>query len=936
MEMNLKLTLSTGLCVAFCGAWQGGLRAQEVQETGRIGQQVEESAIDSLKHLHQELAGGNDAVSFGELLTAQAGVQAVEGGSAGVAPLLMIRGVNTINLYSQPYIYVDGIPVRYTSAMDPFLSVLQPTRFAYVNPHDIRDITIARRGETLSHIGGRGGSGAVYITTDRGEFGGTRVDFSASYGRFMADYSIPRMGADRFRDYLRSYMRENGVPESELENSPLFNSSLPQYNSNTDWLSLISRDASFHDYHVKLKGGDADANYMFSVGYTGKQETLQSTGLERVTMRFNLDYKLSPKFEISNNLSYGNTTLNYLEEGPDWGVHPIFTAATKSPFFHPKAHDPSGAESRSLANVDELGKSNPLALVNSMNNHNEENRVDGLVTAKWTASPELMLHTSLAVNYYNIKEKQYRPALGIVNDLHRIRQNKKRNSSELMFRSDSWVEKTGKWGEANRFSAQAGFLMETYEEKSVFARKVNAGTDDYETLEQGTVDSASGVKYEANLLAFYLRGQLDLLERIRVSANVNLEASSNFGPRGRWGLYPGVRATGDLLERGQTHQVALRAEWGRSGNHGVRGNLYQSLYYPSNYFGSGGVYLGNLANPDIRPEVTDTYDAGITAALFDGRLNLDAGYYYKHTRDLISYRAVPIEIGLDPQFENNGEVVSQGIEIGLDARILNKEGLLWSLYGTVSTLRNEVTALQNGDIVRSLGNVSGIAREGEALGSFYGYRVNGVFRSDSDVNLSKADGTPYKAGDYIIDDVNGDSKINELDRQVIGSALPDLFGSFGTVLEYRRLSLNALFSFSSGNQIYNSLRQQMHLMSDYSNQSPRVEDRWVSESQPGSGLSRAALDDPSSNGVASDLWVEDGSYLKLRRITLSYEVPVSRGLSFLNGLELYLTAENLLTVTGYSGMDPEVIGTFDPLLRGIDFGASPIPRTFLVGLKASF
>src|SRR5690606_6211070 len=131
----------------------------------------------------------------------------------------------------------------------------------------------------------------------------------------------------------------------------------------------------------------------------------------------------------------------------------------------------------------------------------------------------------------------------------------KRNSSELMFRSNSWIEKTGQWGAVNTFSARAGLLVETYEEKSVFARKINAGTDDYETLEQGTVDSASGVKYESNLLAFYLRGQVDLLERIQVSANINLEASSNFGPDGRWGIYPGITATGDLLDRGQAHQV---------------------------------------------------------------------------------------------------------------------------------------------------------------------------------------------------------------------------------------------------------------------------------------------------------------------------------------------------------------------------------------------
>src|SRR3546814_15513248 len=160
----------------------------------------------------------------------------------------------------------------------------------------------------------------------------------------------------------------------------------------------------------------------------------------------------------------------------------------------------------------------------------------------------------------------------------------------------------------------------------------------------------------------------------------------------------------------------------------------------------------------------------------------------------------------------NGWGASQRIEISLDARILEKEDVSWNIYGHVSTLKNEIKTLENGDIVRSLGGVSGIARKGEALGSFYGYKVLGVFGYGAAVDLRKADGTAYKPGDYIVEDVNGSSKINEMDQQVIGSALTDLFGSVGTVLQYRRMSLNAMFSFSSGNEIYNSLNQQMHLI----------------------------------------------------------------------------------------------------------------------------
>lgn len=940
MKMNSGILYAgIGLiCILTPGS---GLFAQELSmaDSVAIGQNVKE---DSLSKGGQSPGQGEtlplqtDAVSFAELLSGKAGVRVLENGVAGAAPRLMIRGLHSINLPVSPLIFVDGVPVRYDQVMASFLSSYEPTRFGFVNPNDIADAYIAREGAELSAAGGRGSNGAIYLSTDRGAFGGTRVDFSATYGILSADYAIDHMGAAQFKDYLRSYMRENGTPEEELNAHPIFDPSLPQYNNNTDWLDMLTRKASFHDYHVKLKGGDADANYMFSIGYTGKEETIDEAGLERVSLRFNLDYKLSQQFEISNNLSYANTSSNYFEQGPDWDVHPVYTAVSKAPFLHYKAYNDAGQLTDLTAGVDELGKSNPWALVNSMQNDNEDNRVDGLIKAKWTPSDGLTLNSSLAVNYFNKKEQQYRPSLGIAPDLNRIRQNAKRNSSELMLLSNTWVEKSGSWGANNHLTAQAGVWIETYEDKSVYARKINAGTDDYETLEQGTVDSASSVKYEHNLLSFYLRGTLDLSDRVHVAANINLEGSSNFGSKQRWKIYPGITASADLLPTGGPAMLSLNAGWGRSGNRNLRGAFYQNLYYPANYFGYGGAYLGNVANEDIRPEITDTYDIGLTLKLFEDRLRVNGGYYYKYTSDLITSKTVPIEIGLGPQFENSGDIASHGLELGLEATVVQQEDFNWQLYGNISTISSRIEELPNGDIIRSLGNVSGIAREQEAPGSFYGYRIKGVFQTQAEVNLSRADGTSYQAGDYIIEDLNGDAVINELDRQVIGSALPELFGSFGTSLSHRRFSLDALFTFSSGNEIYNAFNQQMHLMKDYSNQSPGVAGRWISESQPGEGLSRAALDDPSFNGVTSDRWVEDGSYLRLKRLTLSYDIPVNGKLDFFRRLRLCVTAENLLTFSDYSGLDPEVVSVADPLLRGIDFGASPLPQSFLFGLKASF
>lgn len=878
----------------------------------------------------------SDAVTFGELLPGNAGVFVQQNGVVGNAPLLMVRGINTINLNATPYVFIDGVPMKYTRSLSSFLSTYEPSRFGFINPNDIRAIDISKQGNELSVLGGRGSNGAVFIETDRGELGGTKIDLSVRFGWMTADYDVDRMGASQFKNYLRNYLLENGSSENELNSNPVFDPSLPKYNANTDWLNLVTRSANFQDYHLKLKGGDGDACYMFSVGYTQKGETIEESDLQRVNMRFNLDYKLSHKIEISNNLSYTNMTSAYAEQGFNYAVNPVFVAVTKAPSLSPYLYSPTGELTRQLSNYDELGKSNPLALVNNMKNSNEENRVDGIISAKWAIATQTVLKSAFAFNYFNMKEQQYRPSWGIVKDMDRVRQNAKRNSSEFLITWNTWLEKNGPLGTSDSYSTKTGFFVESTEEKSIFVRKINAGSDDYETLKEGVVDSTSNINYQSKLLTFYFNGNIDLFNRLALSANINVEGSSNFGSKGRWGIYPGLQGTFDLLERNGKNQISLQAGWGRSGNNDLRGYYHYNLYYPANYYGYGGVYFGNIANENIQPEITNTFDLGTQFSLFNKRLTIGGAYYLKNTSDLIVQRAVPIELGLDPQFENNGDVVSRGFEFDVAVDLINRKDMNWSVYGNLSTLNSEVKELNNGEIIKSLGTISTISREGEAPGAFYGYKIKGVFQSVGDVSLSKPDGSDYKPGDYRMEDINGDHKINDADRQLIGSALPDFFGSFGTSFRFKRLSLNALFTYSAGNDIYNRFNQQMHTMKDYSNQSPDVAGRWVSPEQPGTGLSRAAYDDPSGNSFASDLWVEDGSYLRLKNITLNYQVPVAGKLKFFRELNVYFTGENLLTFTNYSGFDPEVVSSSDPMLRGIDFGASPVPQSYVLGIKMSF
>src|SRR5690606_27995515 len=243
---------------------------------------------------------------------------------------------------------------------------------------------------------------------------------------------------------------------------------------------------------------------------------------------------------------------------------------------------------------------------------------------------------------------------------------------------------------------------------------------------------------------------------------------------------------------------------------------------PVNYFGSGAVYLGNIANANLGPEITDTYEVKAQARPFGEYLNLSVGYYQKLTHNLITHKSILDEYGISGLFENAGKVRNSGFEVALTSQLINRDRLKWSLAASVSTLENKVLDLPNGDIQQVLGSFSGIAREGQALGSFYGYNVLGVFEDDAAVDVQKSDGTPYRAGDYRIEDINGDGKINSLDKKVIGSPLPKIFGHFSTDVRYGRWGLSALVNFAQGADIYNAFNQQMHRMEDYANQDPSV------------------------------------------------------------------------------------------------------------------
>lgn len=911
--------------------------AQSARQKGHLPDSLK------MKELPEVVAGdwkqiySNNASLFFDqgLMGRETGVYTSRGGFVGNAGVMMLRGVNTVSLSSAPYIIVDGVPVRQVRSLNPFVSGLTQSNIGFISPLDVAGVKVLRSGYESSAWGGRAANGVIDVDIDKGVLGSTSIDLMARVGLTHTNYSYDVMNSTNYRGYLYEYMQLMGKTLKELESNILFDPTHEKYKHNTNWLNEFKKDGLFHDYQLKMRGGDGDTRYMFSLGYASQDENIKEANSQRFNMRFNLDYKITSKISISNYLSYAYGTSRFFSEGTDWDINPVYLALTKAPFMSQNEYDDNGVRIERLADKDVLGKSNPAVFKDNLKMTGNENRVDGIIKARWQMNRQMGLATYFSASYNSAIEQMNRLSYGIVADQNRERQNSKRNYSNYLLRWDTYFDAQGEVANGLSYFGKAGFVLETEEEKMTYGRRINPATDDFETLNNGTMDSITNMNFTHNMLSFYLNGKLTYQNLATLGANLRVESSSNFGPKGRWTLYGGLDLAVNLL-RSNDYQADLFANWGRTGNNDIRGFYQYTLYAPTTYLGYGGVYLGNVRNEDLKPEITNNYEAGVNTRLFADVLELSASYYYRKTTGLLTQRAVAIEVGLDPQFENNGDVVNQGVEVAANVNIINTK-VKWSVFANISTLKNEVKSLRNGDIVNTMDKFTGIAREGEALGSFYGYKVMGVFKNADEVKgLKRADGTLYQAGDYQMADRNSDGIINSQDMQVIGSPLPDFYGGFGTTVGFKGLTLSALFSYSYGNDVYNLFNQKMHAMEDMSNQSVDVMNRWVSESLTGNGeLPRAAYGDPSGNFNTSDKWVEDGSYLRLKNISLSYQVPLKKTTGFFKGLNVFVNCNNLFTVSGYKGFDPEVFSSVNPLLRGVDTGACPNPQSYIFGVKIS-
>lgn len=874
---------------------------------------------------------------------------------------LFIRGYQSLNRNTQPLIIVDGtiwdIPTESTSL---FLGFTQ-NPLADIDVNDIEKVEILKDASSI--YGAKGANGAIIITTKRSRSTVTRITADMSYGFHQAPRQYDVMNSSEYRTYL-SDIQKGVASLSDMVTS--FNgflgtdknaSDYSTYHNENDWRDNVYRVGGTQHYGISVDGSDDIARYAITLGYTDNRSTISSVDFSRLNARINADITLHKKFNIGTQLFFTYMNSDLQDDGIDANTSPAFISNIKSPFLVPYSYTDDGkALTSTLNDVDVLGVSNPMSLIANAKNTNKHYRFGLSVNPEWTIDNHFRLDGRFSYQLVSTREHYFSPMLGVspvlVDGNSYLNTVKDQSLSQNSLQGHLNLNYTNRFG-MSQVKALVGGRMMYSTLRSSYAEGHNTGNDKVTNLNNSlSYRYVDGVNSHWSSAAVYARADYDYDGRYGVWAILSADASSRFGKDvdgsfrfldGTWGLFPSIGARWNIGHEAflqHAHGVddaEVHLSYGLTGNDDLPGmNRYSYLAGVSLFNTATGLRLSNMANEDLKWESTRKFNAGLSVRLLNDRLSLALDYYRHTTSDLLTLQNVSVGTGQQYQLKNGGKMRNEGIEAQIGVKALNLKHFAWLTDLGLSHYSNKILEISSQEPLSILGGEI-LTQEGSPAGLFYGYRTKGIFSTTAEaqaanLRLQNADASysTFGAGDVWFDDLDGNGIIDQRDRQVIGDPNPDLTGSWSNRFTYRRFTLGVLFTFSLGGDIYNYQRQQLESMTNLWNQSRAVLNRWKNDGQQAT-MPRATYGDPMGNARFSDRWIEDGSYLKLANVSLSYDVPYSN--SYIQGITLWAAATNLYTFTRYLGVDPEVSYQSGTLYQGIDNGLVAHGRSFYLGAK---
>ncbi|MBR3530158.1 MAG: SusC/RagA family TonB-linked outer membrane protein [Bacteroidaceae bacterium] len=894
------------------------------------------------------------------------GLQATnKSGMTGEGACLQLRGIKSLVAENSPLIVINGVPYMPDLNESQIIGGYSRSAFQALNNLDIRNITVLKGAEAAIY-GSMGSNGVILIETDQATSDNmnTRISFSAIVGTNWNNRRIPLMNSQQYKNYL------SDVGLTYYDNMEAFFNDFTfltdpnanqhyLYEYDTDWQKEIYRNSTTMDYLFRVEGGDNIAKYNISLGYMGDKGTLKKTYSDRYNAQINASVLVSKKVEIQAAINTAYLRGQYQEQGMSYETSPLLSAYRHSPLLSPWKSDMYGNLINTYASYwygaiknEDFIVSNPLSIVNTLTGKNRQYDINAKIQLSYKPTNSLSFNGLVGMYYNYNQEEAFIPGINNSDivplfDQYGKAENTIRVGTNHTF--NMFYNLNAAWNkhftEKHKLAANIGFqsIMTNYEYDAAFAR--NSNNDFYQTLgdAQTLGKNFSGYNNKWNWLDFYAHANYTLDNFVKLGVTASYDAATSIGEDAtRFSLYPAADVVFMLkryLADDFVNRLNVYANYGITGNSRFS-SKYGKYYYTSQpYQTIAGIIRANVPNTRIKAEKDHTLNLGIESSLWNNRLQLAVGYYDVRAKDVLITGVRSSVMGTSTYFNNDGEISARGVEVSLSVTPVSTKQFKWTIGGNFTSLKNQVESLGTiSEILTTLSdNAEIITRVGQNPYAFYGYKTAGVFSTTAEAeaaNLTNRSGVKYAAGDVHYVDVNGDGIINDADKQVIGSATPDFYGSLFTRFEYKHFALDLNFTYSHGNDIYNAVRRVTESGSDFSNQSTSLIRRWSMEGQM-TDIPRASWGDKVGNNVFSDRWIEDGSYIKLSDITFSYtwDKPL---LNFIQGGTAFVTGQNLLTFSNYLGLDPETSYSYSSLMQGIDYGKVASPRSVKIGINLRF
>ena len=909
----------------------------------------------------------------------------------GIGATMFVRGLSSINANAQPLIVVDGVEQDMQQNRLSLHSGQINNILANIAPEDIASVKVLKNATAL--YGARGGNGVILITTKRGKSMATRIDANISAGVSLVPQLPTMMNASQYRNYATEIL--GTVPENINRDTPIsfrFLNDDPNnyyyhtYHNDTDWTDYVYDTAMTQNYNINVQGGDDIGMYNLSVGYVKAESTAKNNDFDRMNVRFNTDinilYNLNTKFDISisrtNSKVFDDGAMEDLSAGTI--TSPTFLSLIKSPIVSPYQYNAIvGGFTSLLCDYDDIysqlgsgyGLANPVAILNNANGDNknkaENTYFNVRVEPTWTINNSLSLTSMFSYTLDRNSQRYHRPFVGVpsfeISNLGTVTSMvASLFSKEINVVSDTHIDWKHQYGKHN-LAAFGGFKYTYFSfDDNNLKTEYNSTTND----KNPALSASSGYQHiKGNNdvwknLQWYGNVDYNYMNRYFATVSLSAEANSRFGAKSgdldlcgvAWALFPSVQLGWVMTNESWfprnlgVNYLRVNAGYDMSGNDDISNYAARTSLSAVRFnYNAIGLQLTNIGNDEIKWETNHKFNVGLQAYMLNNRLGVDFNYYVNKTKDLLTLQTFKNPIGgINNYWTNGGEIKNEGFELSVTTKPVVTHKWNVEVGASVGHYANKVTKLPDGDYTSSVyGDNNILTSVGNPVGLFYGYKTAGVFATDADAKAAGKDGYLYmednagirndfKAGDVHFIDQNNDGKISELDKVVIGDPNPDIYGNIFATINYKNLTLTMGWNYSLGNDVYNYQRSILNSGSTFYNQQVAEVAHWRYEGQQ-TDYPRLAYGDPMGNNRFSDRWIEDGSYLRLKTLNLSYKVPVPGSWTWLQGLTIWAQANNLLTFTKYLGSDPEFSIGNGVLYQGIDCGNIAQGRSFQCGVK---